>query len=51
MIATQPIGISALEFQRELGLGSYKTAWLLCAELRRCMLARDAYRLIEVSGR
>jgi ribosomal protein L37AE/L43A len=34
VMATQPNGISANQLQRELGLGSYKTAWLLCAKLR-----------------
>ena len=32
-------GISALQLQRQLDLGSYKTAWLLCAKLRRSMVA------------
>jgi hypothetical protein len=36
-MTTQPNGISALQLQRELSLGSYKTAWLLCAKLRRSM--------------
>jgi hypothetical protein len=39
VMATQPNGISALQLQRELSLGSYKTAWLLCAKLRRIMVA------------
>ena len=39
VMATQPNGISALQLQRELSLGSYKTAWLLCAKLRRAMVA------------
>jgi predicted RNA-binding Zn-ribbon protein involved in translation (DUF1610 family) len=39
VMATQPSGISALQLQRELSLGSYKTAWLLCAKLRRAMVA------------
>ena len=39
VMATQPNGISALQLQRELSLGSYKTAWLLCAKLRRAMAA------------
>jgi hypothetical protein len=39
VMATQPNGISALQLQRELRLGSYKTAWLLCAKLRQCMVA------------
>ena len=32
-------GISALQLQKQLGLGSYKSAWLLCAKLRRAMVA------------
>jgi hypothetical protein len=39
VMATQPNGISALQLQRELGIGSYKTAWLLCAKLRHVMVA------------
>src|SRR5437763_15371186 len=39
VMATQPNGISALQLQRELSLGSYKTAWLLCGKLRRAMAA------------
>jgi len=41
VMATQPNGISALQLQRELSLGSYKTAWLLCTKLRRTMAAPD----------
>src|SRR3984893_6854623 len=33
VMATPPNGISDLQLQRELALGSYKTAWLLCAKL------------------
>jgi hypothetical protein len=39
VMATQPNGISALQLQRELSLGSYKAAWLLCGKLRRAMAA------------
>ena len=39
VMATQPRGISALQLQRELDIGSYKTAWSLCARLRRSMTA------------
>src|SRR5262249_23309564 len=39
VMATQPNGISALQLQRELSLGSYQTAWLLCTKLRRAMVA------------
>jgi len=41
VMATQPSGISALQLQRELSLGSYKTAWLLCTKLRHAMAAPD----------
>jgi predicted RNA-binding Zn-ribbon protein involved in translation (DUF1610 family) len=50
VMATQPNGISALQLQRELSLGSYKTAWLLCAKLRRAMAApgrNPLSRLVE----
>jgi hypothetical protein len=36
-MATHSNGISAL--QRQLAFRSYETAWLLCAKVRRCMLA------------
>ena len=38
-MATHSNGISALQLQRQLAFGSYKTAWLLCAKLRCSMLA------------
>ena len=41
LMATHSNGISALQLQRQLALGSYKTAWLLCAKLRCSMLAPD----------
>ena len=41
LMATHSNGISALQLWRQLGLGSYKTAWLLCAKLRRAMVAPD----------
>ena len=40
-MATDSNGISALQLQRQLGFGSYKTAWLICAKLRRSMVAPD----------
>ena len=40
-MATHSNGISALQLQRQLAFRSYKTAWLLCAKLRRSMLAPD----------
>jgi hypothetical protein len=47
VMSTQPSGISALQLQHELALGSYKTAWLLCAKLRQSMISPDP---IPLSG-
>ena len=41
LMATHSNGISALQLRNQLGLGSYKSAWLLCAKLRRAMVAPD----------
>ena len=41
LMATHSNGISALQLQRQLAFGSYKTAWLICAKLRSSMLAPD----------
>jgi len=41
LMATHSNGISALQLQRQLAFGSYKTAWLICAKLRCCMLVPD----------
>ena len=38
LMATHSNGISALQLQSQLGLGSYRTAWMLCAKLRRAMV-------------
>ena len=48
LMATHSNGISALQLQRQLGLGSYKTAWLLCAKLRRAMVAPGRDPLADV---
>jgi hypothetical protein len=39
LMATHSNGISALQLQRQLGLGSYRSAWLLCGKLRCSMVA------------
>src|SRR5215472_16999734 len=49
LMATHSNGISALQLQRQLAFGSYKTAWLLCAKLRRSMLAPGRSRLPALS--
>jgi transposase-like protein len=44
-VTTQKNGVSALGLQRVLGLGSYKTAWLLLHKLRRAMVRPGRDRL------
>ena len=39
LIASHSNGISALQLQKQLGLGSYKSAWFLAAKLRLAMVA------------
>lgn len=39
LMATHSNGISARQLQRQLGLGCYRSAWLLCGKLRRGMVA------------
>ncbi len=39
LMATHSNGISALQLQRQLALGSYKSAWLMAAKLRHSMVA------------
>ena len=38
LMGTHSNGISALQLQKQLGIRSYKTAWLLCAKLRKAMV-------------
>jgi hypothetical protein len=45
LMATHSNGISALQLQNQLGLGSYRTAWMLCAKLRRAMVDPERERL------
>ena len=43
LLSSHSNGISALQLQAQLGLGSYKSAWLLLHKLRRAMV--DPHRL------
>jgi transposase-like protein len=38
LMSTSKQGVSAKEIQRQLGLGSYQTAWAILHKLRRCMV-------------
>lgn len=49
ILASHSNGISALQLQAQLGLGSYKTAWLLLHKLRRGMVDPDRTLLQEVA--
>ena len=44
LMATHSNGISALQLQSQLGLGSYRTAWMLCAKLAGRWSTRSASR-------
>jgi transposase-like protein len=46
LVATHTPGMSALQLQRQLGIGRYETAWLILHKLRRAMVApeRDPLR-------
>ena len=44
-VTSQKIGVSALGLQRELGLGSYQTAWTMLHKLRRAMVRPERLRL------
>jgi len=46
LMATSKKGVSMLYLQKQLGIGSYRTAWLMCHKIRQAMLQRnDNYTL------
>ncbi len=47
-ICTQKKGMSASDLQRELGLGSYRTAWLMFQKLRQSMVRSGREKLQNV---
>jgi hypothetical protein len=47
-VATHSNAISALQLQAKIGVGSYKTAWLLLHKLRRAMVDPDREPLVGV---
>lgn len=48
IVASHSNGISALQLQAQVGIGSYKTAWLLLHKLRRAMVDPDRSLLQEI---
>ena len=50
-MATHSNGTSGLQLQKQFGLGSYSTMWLLLGELRSAMVGPDRNplsRLVEI---
>jgi predicted RNA-binding Zn-ribbon protein involved in translation (DUF1610 family)/transposase-like protein len=48
VVSSHSNGISALQLQGQLGLGSYKTAWLMLHKLRRAMVDPDRSLLADL---
>src|SRR5690242_13917790 len=48
LMATHANGISARQLWKQLGLGSYESAWLLVRKLRRAMVDPEREPLVEV---
>jgi len=46
-VGRRKAGISALQFQKEVGFGSYRTAWTLLHKVRRVLNENDEYPLKE----
>ena len=45
LVARHKKSISALQLQRDLGIGSYRTAWLLLQKIRHCFSEKAEYPL------
>ena len=48
LVSSHSNGISALQLQGQLGLGSYKTAWLMLHKLRRAMVDPERSMLTDL---
>lgn len=47
-MATSKKGIPALYLQKQLGIRTYRAAWLMCQKIRKAMMQRDA--LYQMNG-
>ena len=50
LMATHSNGIAALQLQNQLGIGSYRSAWLLAAKLRKAMVDPERDALVKNVG-
>ncbi len=50
LMATHSNDISALQLQKQLGIGSYRSAWMLAAKLRRAMVTPERSPLSGLVG-
>jgi hypothetical protein len=48
LVTTHTPGFSALQLQRQLGLGRYETAWAMLQKLRRAMIRPERDRLAGI---
>ena len=47
LVATSKKGISSLQLQRQLGLGSYRTAWFLSHRIREAMRSQPVHGMLK----
>jgi hypothetical protein len=48
LVTTHTPGFSALQLQRQLGLGRYETAWVMLQKLRRAMIRPERDRIAGI---
>ncbi len=48
LMLTAKKGVSALQVQRFMGFGSYKTAWYMCHRIRAALVERDFQKLMGI---
>jgi len=48
MMLTSKKGVAALQVQRKMGFGSYKTAWYMCRRIRAALANEEFRRLMGI---